>query len=544
MQKIVQPKITILIIFLFALFFRVYGLHAYDLWFDEVGTDLFAYDNIHRMAQLSHVDWTTLFNERVRNDPHSPLYYGVVYHVSRFLGDGESLRIISVVFGLLALVIFYKLSRLFFNEKVSTYALMIMAFNPFHVWYAQEARVYAMASFCSLWMVYLFFCALKTDRWRYWTAFSAAGVVSLFATYYSVFLLAVLAASFNFKEHKIKIKKWFAAMVAMLVVASLFFPVFSSQVSFVKDDFWLPPPTPVMFLFTWLIFDLGYSAGIIQYSIGLVIFLILFVWGFSVLFREDRAKAVLLLALSVLPVAFIYFFSVKVLPLYLNRQLLIFSPFYYLLIAKGLEGIPSKKDQAFAAICVLLLQGSCLFNYYRNYMFDHPARPLYFTGVVPKKNYWSQLDYVKENFKEGDLVAVTDTQAYVMFFSYLLKHSGENSALSFDKFRFYMFPKLMQKFDNRFLRINSLLGMIPQERMDQMQTFVPLPNGTMVLLEEKAPEQEFNRLWLLTASWHNDGPEEKILGLNSQNVRYRLDTRYKKSFKNSKDGVFVELYEK
>lgn len=544
MIELRKPKVLILIIFICALIVRVYGLFSYDLWFDELGTDLFAYDNIHRMAQLSHLDWTTIFKDRIYNDPHSPIYYSLIYQVSRFFLTGESLRILSVIFSLLALGVFYQLSRLFFNQKASIYALMVMAFNPVHIWYAQEARVYSLAVFLTIWMVYLFFRALNTDQWRYWIGFSVVGILSVLSTYYSVFLLGVLAVVMNYKDNKPKMKKWMLAMIIMAGISYFYLPVFSSQVSFVKEDFWLPPPTPVMFLFTWMIFELGYSAGIIQYSIGLVIFSILFFWGLYTCFKESRPQAVLILLLSVVPIILIYFLSLKVMPLYINRQLLIFSPYYFLLIAKGIEGIVSKKDQIFVVICILLLQASCLYNYYRNYMFDHPARALYFTGVVPKKNYWSQLDYVKEHFKPGDQIAVTDTQAYVMMFSYLLKHTDEDHPLSFEQFRFYMFPKLMQKFDNRFLKINALLRMIPQEQYDQMQVFVPLPNGTMLHVDNPAVDQTFKRLWLLTASWHNEGLESKILGLNSQNVRHHMDAQFKKILKESKDGVYIELYEK
>ncbi|MGE0268495.1 MAG: glycosyltransferase family 39 protein [Candidatus Omnitrophota bacterium] len=496
------------------------------------------------MAQLSHLNGSTIFRDRIHNDPHSTLYYGLIYQVSRFFGDGESLRILSVMFSILALGVFYQLSRLFFNQKVSVYALLVMAISPVHIWYAQEARVYSLAVFLTLSMVYLFIRALNTDQWRYWIGFSILGVLSLFATYYAVFLLSIFVVAMNFKDNKPKMKKWFLAMVIMAAVSSFYLPVFSSQVSFVKEDFWLPSPTPGMFLFTWMIFSLGYSAGIIQYSIGLVIFLILFFWGFYVCFNESRTKAVLILLLGVAPIILIYFLSLKVIPLYINRQLLIFSPYYFLLIAKGIEGITSKKDQNFVVICILLLQVSCLYNYYRNYMFDHPARALYFTGVVPKKNYWSQFDYVKDHFKKGDRIVVTDTQAYVMVFSYLLKHSGEKLPLSFEQFRFFMFPKLMQRFDNRFLKINALLRMIPQDKIDQMQVFVPLPNGTMLLMDDSTVDQNFERVWLIIASWHNDGVESKILGLNSQNVRRYMDMHYTKTLKKTKDGVYVELYEK
>ncbi|MCB0376555.1 MAG: glycosyltransferase family 39 protein, partial [Sinomicrobium sp.] len=315
------------------------------------------------------------------------------------------------------MVTFYRVARFFFTERVSVYSLVIMAVSPFHIWYAQEARVYALASFLSLAMLYAFLVAMRDNRWWQWLVFSVTGALALMATYFNVFILVLLPVYLKFGPYRNRFRNWLLAMLVMGGICAPLLPLVTAQLDFVQKDFWLPEPTPVVALFTGLIFSLGYSGSIVQYAAGLVIFGILFVWGLYRLVVTDWVKALFLGLLFLLPLVLVYVISHYLTPVYINRQLLIFSPFFYLLVAQGIDAVPSQKDRRIALVCVVLLLGSCLFNYYRNYMFEHPSRAVYFTGVVPKKNYRAQLDYVAQNFQEGDLVAVTDTQAHVMLFS-------------------------------------------------------------------------------------------------------------------------------
>ncbi|MBZ0167318.1 MAG: glycosyltransferase family 39 protein, partial [Candidatus Omnitrophica bacterium] len=439
---------------------------------------------------------------------------------------------------------FYRVARFFFAERVSTYALMIMALSPFHIWYAQEARVYALASFLSLAMLYAFLMAVRDNRWWQWLVFSVAGALALMATYFNIFILLLLPVYLKFGPYRNRFRNWLLAMLMMGVLCAPLWPLVTAQLDFVQKDFWLPEPSPVVALFTGLIFSLGYSGSIVQYAAGLVIFGILFVWGLYRLIVTDWVKALFLGLLFLLPLVLVYVISHHLTPVYINRQLLIFSPFYYLLVAQGIDAVPSPKDRRIALICVLLLFGTCLFNYYRNYMFEHPSRAEYFTGVVPKKNYREQLDYVAQNFQEGDLVAVTDTQAHVMLFSYLLHLQREGTPLAFEQARYYLFPHLLQRFDNRFLRLQDLLAYISADEQNQLQTFIPAPNGAMIYEDKELEEQAFRRIWLVSSAWNNSGEEKRMLSINSLHVRSIFDKLFKKSEKRVKDGVYVELYEK
>lgn len=537
-------KVSILGVFLLACLLRLWGLFSYDLWFDELGTNLFAYPSIHRMADLSHVAWFSIFKTRLANDPHSSLYYQLIYYFSQFAGDGKILRVLSVIFSLATLGIFYRVARILFDQRVSFYALVIMALNPFHIWYAQEARVYALAGFLSLFMLYAFFAAMRDNKWWQWIGFGVSGALALMATYFNVFLLALLPLYVKFGPHKHRMKSWFFAMVLMGLCFTPYLSLMVAQLEFVQKDFWLPAPSFVTVLFTALVFSLGYSGSIVQYAAGLVVFGLLIGVGSYRLLMTDRLKGIFLLLLLFVPLVLVYIVSHAYTPVYIQRQLLILSPVFYLLVAKGVDALPEQRDRWVAMGAIVVLLASCLFNYYNNYMFEHRSRALYFTGVVPKKNYLEQFDYIRKNYTEGDIIAVTDTQAHVMLFSYVLDNYDKKSAIGFENLRYFLYPQLLQRFDNRFLRIQDLVAHIPEDKIYNMQTFIPSPNGAMVIDATEFEDQDFQRIWLVSASWHLKGEERQVLSVNAMHVRAIFERIFGRTSQRIKDGVYVELYEK
>jgi len=174
-ENITRTTVAVCVILACALTLRLYHLNTYDLWFDELATDMFSSQNLERMTDLTGKAKASLILDRVKNDPHSSFYFVFIHTYSILFGGGKSLRIFSVLFSMLSLGMLYKLSRLLFDRRTSLYALLIMALNPFHLWYAQEARAYAMACFFSLLMVYVYMQALKTGRRTYWICFPIAG---------------------------------------------------------------------------------------------------------------------------------------------------------------------------------------------------------------------------------------------------------------------------------------------------------------------------------------------------------------------------------
>ena len=536
-----KSRTVFLLIFSIALILRIFGWNSYDLWFDELGSNLYSVENISRMAEFSNVSKSEIFYQRLKNDPHSPAYYVLVYLFSSLFGDGQVLRWISILFSAMALFVFYRLARLFFNRSVSLTALLLLSINPFHIWYAQEARVYAMASFFSLMMMFNFLKGIRTNRLAYWIGYVLSGALSIFCSYYSVMLVGISALVFIVKENRRALKSWLIAVTIMAGWVSLSLPVLSDQISFVQSEFWLPKPTLIVALFTWLIFDLGYSAYLFQYSIALVLFFVLFGWGAYKYHRESRLNTYFILALVFIPIVVVYVVSLLVMPLYINRQLLIFSPYYYLVIAYGLVRIPFRKERMVALVCVIVLSLVSVVNFYRNYMFDHWARSTFFTGVLPRKNYIHLFEKMQQDFHEDDVVVVSDTQGFVMVFAFILSQERDNWKINFDDVVFLTYPQYLQPYDLRFLKVKDIMMKMSQEDSSDMMLFKPNPNASLSLLDTDWNQYSFKRAWLVSASWFKEN-EQLTLGMNSTQVQQLFQTSYRKKFIRHEDGVYVEQF--
>jgi len=303
--KITKSLLIVFLVLVVALIFRFHSINEFDLWFDEMGSDMFSHRYLQGLNEVSGESVSSLMIKKMKNDPYSSLYYCLLYAYSSVFGDGKDLRVFSVLFGMLSLILFYKLSRLFFSTVVSLYAILIMALNPFHLYYSQEVRPYSMACFVTLWTIYIFFKALKRNTKMHWLWFVFLGIVSLQLSYHfgALLLISIIAvllsvdfrakSGFSQKDQEKKIfiflkkrifdslksneqlmKKWFFSFSMIMLSLLIFMPILMNQLSFVKNSFWLKPPSFLVFLHTFKVFTFGYTMLDFKYILGLIVFFI------------------------------------------------------------------------------------------------------------------------------------------------------------------------------------------------------------------------------------------------------------------------------
>ena len=530
--------IAIFVVLICALILRLYDLNKYDLWFDEQGTDMFALENLVQTAALSGVPASSVMVDNMKNDPHSSLYYLFVYAYSAVFGGGRSLRVLSVLFSMLSLGLFYRLSRLLFNRNTSMYALVIMAFSPFHLWYAQEARVYATACFFSLLLVYVYMQALKTGRRFYWISFPVAGILAIFLSYYSGLLFITTGAALFFRRNRRYVKKWILSLFAVSIFFLFFRHLLIAQVSFVRNSFWLPFPSGTALLFTWKFFSLGYSATPIQYQIGLLLFFPLFGYGAYFYYRRNKVNTIILLLLLFLPIIATYIFSKLIRPVYIHRQLIIFSPIYYLFIAKGIESIGHKRIQIVAIVSVVALMTGSLINYYRGYMFPYRERGNVFLGVVQKRNYSDLMRYMSEEFRKGDLIATADIPSYCMVRSHIIKHYKQHNYVPSEMFCFLAYPFLLHPFDAQYLRVTGLLEKLSSEKWKRLYVFSFFQDNKVQADRIQLHDEKFKRIWLISSTW------DKGISFtpNIVSVRNYMDRKFRKVSSKQRDDIYIDLY--
>ncbi|MBN1978304.1 MAG: glycosyltransferase family 39 protein [Anaerolineae bacterium] len=170
----------LLLAVLVALLLRVGTLGRKSLWGDEVAT--------LRIASQSAED--IIMNRTTRSDPHPPLYY-LLMHYWTELGQSELVvRLPSALAGIAAIPLLYWLVRACSDQWSATTSAWLLAIMPLHIWYSQEARMYALV--CTLGMASTLFYALTICRQKplAWLGWIAATVTGLY-TDYSMVLVVV-----------------------------------------------------------------------------------------------------------------------------------------------------------------------------------------------------------------------------------------------------------------------------------------------------------------------------------------------------------------
>lgn len=229
------------IIILAGLITRLWYLDNTPLWYDEAFT--------RHLAKLP-------FSQMIMataGDVHPPAYYVCIWLIARTAGaSGFVLRFVSVLFSLLGLVTFFRLTALIKLSPTSRLvALVIFTFHPVAIYYAQEARMYTML----LWLILMqMVCMYRRD----WLGLAVFTVAALYTHNYALFYTALIAVVGFFREFDIVIPVYragidghYPAGVSKLAISIaapvlLWLPwvyILATQMQAVKDTYWIPPLT-------------------------------------------------------------------------------------------------------------------------------------------------------------------------------------------------------------------------------------------------------------------------------------------------------------
>ncbi|HEY1923005.1 MAG TPA: glycosyltransferase family 39 protein [Tepidisphaeraceae bacterium] len=141
----------------FGIFIRCWHLGGKSIWFDEGYT---AWLVSHSPAEIIRL---------IRADTAPPLYYLLLHGWTSLFGRSEiALRSLSVFFSILALFLAISIARrMLHNPAAVAAAACAMSLSFMQLWYAQEARAYAMMAFL---IVAAFDCLQRhlADRHRRW----------------------------------------------------------------------------------------------------------------------------------------------------------------------------------------------------------------------------------------------------------------------------------------------------------------------------------------------------------------------------------------
>jgi mannosyltransferase len=132
MQRAASLLVPTLILLLAAAL-RFYRLAGQSLWSDEGNSVALAQAGLAEIAA------------RTALDIHPPLYYWLLHFWMRLFGQSEvAVRSLSAVAAVLLVAVIYQVGARLFGRRAGLMAAFIAAVSPFQVYYAQEARMYAL----------------------------------------------------------------------------------------------------------------------------------------------------------------------------------------------------------------------------------------------------------------------------------------------------------------------------------------------------------------------------------------------------------------
>jgi uncharacterized membrane protein len=372
---------------------RLINLGRRPLWYDEAFAVLYAEKPLATMLY-----GTVTKVEGAAADVHPLFFYSTLHAWMLVIGQSPiAVRALSVLLGTATVMMAYLLGRRLFDRRVGLATAAIVAVAPFHVYYSQEVRMYALLGFAALTMTYFFLRAWAEGGWGNWFAFGLFGALTLYAHNLGVMFLAgldlwVLWAWF--RPGGVRGRSFRPLLFSHLLIIGLFTPwlsVVPSQLGKIQQAYWVEQPGLVKLLQTILVFHFAYdNQALPGWLLPPALFfslLIPVVIGFELL-RQRKASETklprpappqtgpavfsLLLSLGVAPVV-LAFLASQIQPVFIIRALLPSALIYYVLVAGVLILGPVPKPIKWGLLSLSgVIMAASLVNHYTYANFPRP----------------------------------------------------------------------------------------------------------------------------------------------------------------------------
>jgi mannosyltransferase len=290
----------------------------------------------------------------VAKDVHVPLYHVLLRTWRLVLGpDVETARLLSLVFLLAAVPVFYLVARQVLSRPWALFALVLFSCSPFLQWYGSEARMYSMLVLVTLVSQYFFLTLVEQDRTAAWVGYAASAVVGIYTHYFFAFVLAAQGIYVLLMWRRLPrtaIAKM-AGVAALVGAAYLpWFLYFRANGSASETRPSLPAPSSVDFSNVYSQFLFGFQSDTINT-------ILVSTWPILVLgalasvrvgVRLDRPTAYLVVAAFV-PVLLAFVVSHLVTPFFLSRYMIAALPALLLLLVKFVGALTKPVARGLAA---------------------------------------------------------------------------------------------------------------------------------------------------------------------------------------------------
>jgi uncharacterized membrane protein len=189
-------------LFAFSCVIRLISVADYSLWFDEALN-----------FRIISNSWGSLWISNF--DPTPPLYYSLLKLFVSPETNEVFIRLPSIIFGSLTVVVFYKICKTQFSSSISFFVSVLFSLSYHQLEYSQEARAYSMQLFFAIaafYCAYLAACGQREETKLLIGTYSLFSLLSLYTHNIAVFhILGINLLFFYFciiKKDYSKLKFW------------------------------------------------------------------------------------------------------------------------------------------------------------------------------------------------------------------------------------------------------------------------------------------------------------------------------------------------
>ncbi|MFV9506647.1 MAG: glycosyltransferase family 39 protein [Oscillochloridaceae bacterium umkhey_bin13] len=151
-------------------------------------------DEAYTVLAVRAESWPALIQINLRNEETPPLYFVLARSWALFWGDSReaSLRLLSTIAFVGCIPLIALLGTQLWSRSVGLTAALLLAINPFALYYAQEARAYVLAVFLSLLLALAAVVYVqRPGRWP-WLASVLSGTALCYTSYFGGLTVAGL----------------------------------------------------------------------------------------------------------------------------------------------------------------------------------------------------------------------------------------------------------------------------------------------------------------------------------------------------------------
>jgi 4-amino-4-deoxy-L-arabinose transferase-like glycosyltransferase len=208
------PAVVMIGLTLLALGLRLHDLGRWDLTFDEAASIWIARKPPPEMVRYL----LGAFHE------HPPFYYLSLWAWTQAAGLSEfTLRFWTVLPGVLSVPLIYIWLRRLSGRGVGLLAAFLLALSPLHVYYSQDARMYALIGALALLSLIFFDRILVDGQRRWWIGWGAVTLIGL-ATHYFMGLVNAAETVYllvAWRQNRRALKPWLAIHIGVAALIGL-----------------------------------------------------------------------------------------------------------------------------------------------------------------------------------------------------------------------------------------------------------------------------------------------------------------------------------